>query len=187
RVGGNKPIKIDCRIICATNKDLEKLVEKNEFRLDLYYRINVIDVTIPPLRERREEIVILIRKIVEEMNNKYQMQKEFSSRSIVWMSKQKWVGNVRELRNFIEKKIITSTENTINLEQLLENQELTNTLDNSQQNSYNSLKSYMEAAERQFIIDTYKDHPNSVQLAKRLGISQSTADRKIKKYVKPIN
>mgnify|MGYP001058603165 CR=1 FL=1 len=179
RVGGNASIRLHCRIIFATNQNLEQLVRERKFREDLYYRINVIKIVIPPLRERRNEIVPLIYEITEEFNAKYRMNKQFTPSFVAWMTQQEWPGNVRELRNFIEKMMITSNGSLIDLDQdWLEDWYEPNRGDEI------SFEQYMEAVEREFINRMYQKYPSSVLLAKKLGISQSTANRKINKYVK---
>ena len=94
RVGGSSTIPIKCRIICATNQDLQKLIAEKRFREDLYYRINVIKIMIPPLRERREELNRLIAELLEEFNDKHQMTKEFTTDMITWLNRQEWPGKI---------------------------------------------------------------------------------------------
>lgn len=183
RVGGSQRIKNECRIICATNQDLEKLIEQNKFREDLYYRINVIKLTIPPLRERRDELITLIYEITEEFNRKYGMDKHFSTEVIAWLSNQEWPGNIRELRNFIEKAIIVAETNEINVEtiELITNGDTRNNFEEL------TLNEYLEKVEKDFIKQVYSKYPNSIELGKKLGISQSTANRKIRKYIDLVN
>lgn len=116
RVGGSKEVNIDCRIVCATNKNLEQLVKEGHFREDLYYRINVIKVQVPPLRERKNELVSLCDEFTKEFNKKHRLSKSFSPQMITWMTHQKWPGNIRELRNYIEKTMITSNDDVLNFE-----------------------------------------------------------------------
>src|SRR5699024_2668770 len=116
RVGGHTIVHLNCRIICATNQNLQKLIEEKKFREDLYYRINVIKMDIPPLRERTAELDRLILELVEEFNEKYKTHKRLSKSLINWIRKQEWPGNIRELRNFIERIHITSNDEEITLE-----------------------------------------------------------------------
>ena len=175
RIGGSKRVEVNCRIICATNQNLENMIQERKFREDLYYRINVVKIEIPPLRERKEEIIPLIYEITEEMNRKYDMNKQFTPTMIVWLSQHQWRGNVRELRNFIEKKIITTTENEIGLE--------TDEDEQKKSNIEMPLNDYLETLEKEYIARMYQKYPSSIKLAETLGISQSTANRKIQKYV----
>lgn len=179
RVGGSKRIEMKCRIVCATNQNLEEMIQKKTFREDLYYRINVVNLTIPPLRERREEMIPLIYEITEEFNTKYGMDKHFSPEMIAWLSRQDWPGNVRELRNFIEKAVVTTEEKEIDLEIV----EDTTNGEPSKKAQEMTLNEYLESVEKEFFIQMYKKYPSSVKLSKKLGISQSTANRKIRKYV----
>lgn len=174
RVGGQGTIDIKCRIICATNQHIEELVEEKKFREDLYYRINVIKIYIPPLRERREEIVPLATELVRELNEKYQMDKHFSAGMLSWLKRQEWSGNIRELRNFIERTLITANEDIIDMEEM----ELTGYPEEDL-----TLDQYMEMVEGEFIRRMYKKYPSSTKLAEKLGISQSKANRRINQYV----
>lgn len=173
RVGGHHTFNLDCRIICATNQNLKEMVDQKKFREDLYYRIDVVKLFIPPLRERKEEILTLIYEFTKEFNQKYSLNKRFSTQMLEYLSQKEWPGNVRELRNFVEKTIITSNDDIIDIP----HQEY-----NKKRNE-SSLASYMEAVEKEYIQRMYKDYPNSILLAKTLNISQSTANRKIQKYI----
>jgi TyrR family helix-turn-helix protein len=180
RVGGSKKIEVNCRIICATNQNLEKMIAERKFREDLYYRINVVKIEIPPLRDRKDEIFHLIYEITEEMNQKYEMDKHFTPSMIAWLSQQEWPGNVRELRNFIEKRVITSSEHEIDLE--VENLEAKRELQVASDEM--TLNNYLESFEKEYIVRMYQKYPSSIKLSEKLGISQSTANRKIRKYVR---
>ena len=180
RIGGSKKIQMKCRILCATNQNLEEMIACKQFREDLYYRINVVKLTIPPIRERREELIHLIYEITEEINTKYGMNKHFTPAMIAWISQQEWPGNVRELRNFIEKTIVTTTGNEIDLHMV---EDITNTEPSKKVLKEMTLEEYLETVEKEFIIRMYNKYPSSIKLSKKLGISQSTANRKIRKYV----
>ncbi|NHC42012.1 sigma 54-interacting transcriptional regulator [Bacillus sp. MM2020_1] len=180
RIGGTKNIVVNCRIICATNQNLEKMIAERKFREDLYYRINVVKVEIPPLRERKEEIIPLIYEITEQLNRKYQLNTYFTPTMAAWLSQQNWQGNVRELRNFIEKKIITSSGNEIDLDL---REEETKKDSFTQSTKEIPLNDYIETLEKEYIVRMYQKYPSSIKLAEILGISQSTANRKILKYV----
>lgn len=177
RVGGNKRIDLKCRIVCATNRNLKQLIEEKRFREDLYYRINVIKINIPPLRERKEEIMALIYEITEEFNKKYRMSKQFSPTMVTWLSQQEWPGNVRELRHFIERTIITSNDDLIEYDLDVAHKS------NRVETEDISLDDYMEMMEKEFILRMYQKYPSSIKLAEKLGMSQSTANRKIRKYI----
>ncbi len=107
RVGGSQPIKVDVRVIAATNKNLEVAVENGEFRRDLYFRLKAITIHIPPLRKRKEDIPLLVQKFSEEFARKNQIQfRGFAPEAIELLKEYDWPGNVRELKNFVETAII---------------------------------------------------------------------------------
>lgn len=119
RVGSNDPIKVDVRIIAATNRDLEEDVKNKRFREDLYYRLNVLLISIPPLRERKDDIPILVEHFLEKCSYKIGASpKRISSKTISALSKYDWPGNVRQLENYIERAFIMSESGTIELEDL---------------------------------------------------------------------
>lgn len=108
RLGSNIGRKIDFRLIAATNKDLEQMTKQGDFREDLYYRLSVIPLRLPPLRERPEDIAALTAKFLADFNKKYDANVEFDGNTLEVLQKQNWPGNVRELRNLIERKVIYS-------------------------------------------------------------------------------
>lgn len=120
RVGGSNPIDLDVRVIAATNRDLETMVKEGAFRDDLYYRLNVVSLTIPPLRERKEDIMPLVNHFLMVANQKYDSHKTISSDTIDAFENYPWPGNVRELANLMENLVITSPEEMIRLKNLPE-------------------------------------------------------------------
>jgi transcriptional regulator with PAS, ATPase and Fis domain len=106
RVGGTREIKLNLRFIAATNRDITALVEKGLFREDLYYRLDVIPLTIPPLRERKEDIRPLAEAFLEKLGKKYHKQKYFTDENYAYLENYEWPGNVRELENLVERLII---------------------------------------------------------------------------------
>lgn len=115
RVGGSKAKKVDVRIITATNRNLEAMMSNGTFRSDLYYRLNVISVNIPPLRERLTDIPPLAEKTIQELNKKYNTSKVLTPGFIQSLMEQDWPGNIRELKNFIEKQFVLSDSNIIDI------------------------------------------------------------------------
>ena len=109
-VGSDVPVKLDIRIIAATNKDLKEMVSRGEFRQDLYYRIGVVAINIPPLRERKEDIVQLAREFVDKFNKKYDTDKKLDIKAQKKLMSYSWPGNVRELQNSIERTFLSSPE-----------------------------------------------------------------------------
>jgi two-component system, NtrC family, response regulator AtoC len=108
RVGGNAMIEVDARVIAATNRDLERQMALGEFREDLYYRLNVVELQVPPLRERREEIPGLVELFLARFNAQYGRQKQISSETLARLTEYSWSGNVRELENVIRRMVVLS-------------------------------------------------------------------------------
>jgi len=106
RVGGHAPIDVDARVIAATNRDLEEAMARGEFREDLYYRLNVVEIQVPPLRERREEIPALAAWFLSKFNAQYGRQKTLSPETLVLLTEHPWSGNVRELENMIRRMVV---------------------------------------------------------------------------------
>ena len=183
RVGGEETIKGDFRVIAATNKDLKEMVDNQEFREDLYYRLNVIPITIPPLRDRKEDIPLLIDYFIEK--HSLQMGKakmEISEKALNSMINYKWQGNIRELQNIIERCVILSLGNVIT-EEILP-REITNAV-------YNIDKDFvlpedgilLEDVEKNLIIQALeRSEFNQTKAAKLLGISRHTLIYRIEKY-----
>ena len=119
RIGGNQSIKVDVRIICATNKDLKTLAEKGEFRADLYYRLNVVEINIPPLREHPSDIPSLLDAYSKYFADENSMEPVvFSADAVSVLKKYPWPGNIRELRNFCEKTVVMSPVREITADRL---------------------------------------------------------------------
>jgi DNA-binding NtrC family response regulator len=182
RVGGSKTIKVDVRLITATNKDLPQLVKKNAFREDLYYRINVVPITIPPLRERKEDVPLLVehfRKKFNVENNK--KVEEVSSEALEMMMNYEWPGNVRELENLMERVIALTQNQVIQANELpisIANTSRINGLKDNILGGKVSLLRAEEEFEKEIILDAL-NRTNYVQshAADLLGIS-----RRILKY-----
>ena len=180
RVGGTKTIKVDFRLITATNENLEEMVKNKKFREDLYYRLNVISMRIPALREHRDDIFPLCMHFLNEFNKKYGMNKSISSTVIDRLLQYNWPGNVRELENIVERMLLTSAHSIVTEECIPANiKPLQKTYFNCDECSYDEA---FEKFEMNFILDAYKKYKTSVAVAKALNISQSNAIRKIKKY-----
>ena len=118
RVGGDKDIKVDVRVLAATNKDLKKEIEEGNFREDLYHRLSVILIQVPPLKDRKEDIPLLVEKFLEDVANEYgTSKKEISEEAISKLQEFPWTGNIRELRNVVERLMILG-EKTISLDDI---------------------------------------------------------------------
>lgn len=184
RVGGTKRIEVDVRIISATNKNLIEEISKEKFREDLFHRLNVIPISIPPLRERHEDIPILIKHFSSEITSKHKkLLVTFDEESIKYMQSMLWTGNVRELRNAVERIIIITGKNQItkkDVESLfvIGKANFTDLIDQS-----NSFQEFKEKAEKAFIIKQLKSNDwNISKTAEILDIQRSHLYNKMKKY-----
>lgn len=184
RVGGTKKIEVDVRIISATNKNLIEEINKEKFREDLYHRLNVIPINIPPLRERLEDIPILINHFANEITAKHKKPAvSFDDEAIKFLQSLPWTGNVRELRNAVERIIIITDKRQVtkkDLESLfvIGKNNFSDLLDKS-----NSFQEFKEKAERAFIIKQLKANDwNISKTAEVLEIQRSHLYNKMKKY-----
>ncbi|MDZ7764781.1 MAG: sigma 54-interacting transcriptional regulator [Melioribacteraceae bacterium] len=181
RVGSNKSIKIDTRIIAATNKNLEGEIEAARFREDLYYRINVMNIHLPPLRERKDDLPILVSHFIENFNEKFNRNiKHFSSSAFDILMDYNWPGNIRELENVIEHCFVLCSSDVIQIEHLPKR---FREGDFHSSTSYSSNKlSHIKDAERNIIINTLKKHNGSKsKTAEELNIHPTTLWRKMRK------
>ncbi len=190
RIGGEKEIPIDVRIISATHRNLSKMVIEKTFREDLYYRLNVIPVNIPPLRERKEDILLLVRHFIKVLReNEGKSNIKITDNAINELKKYSWPGNVRELQNVIERALIFA-EDTIDVEHLLINTKPTHNLIESliqNEDDVNlpvKLPVLLEKIEYDYIIKAKEKFKSSREIAKALGISHTTVINRIKKYEK---
>lgn len=185
RVGGTSTKKVDIRIIAATNRNLEELVAEGEFREDLYYRINVIPIVIPPLQERPEDIVPLIRKFTTKFNSKHKLNKRFTPEAVNIMAKYQWPGNVRELENIVEQMIVITPEDIISPDHLpcyIKNKAKEEDRKKVTVSGVMQLQEAIEEVEKQLLFSTYDKCHNTYDTAEVLGVSQPTVVRKLKKY-----
>ena len=182
RVGSNESIKVDVRLIAATNQDLEKLIKEGKFREDLYFRLNVVSIKLPPLRERLDDIPLLLDAFLREFSQIHNKQVSIISheaRKILY--KYSWPGNVRELKNCIESMVVVSTKNAIDVEDIPDH-----ILQRSSEISTTpSLAAgiTIEEAERELIKSTLATvGGNREEAAKMLGIGERTLYRKLDRY-----
>jgi len=186
RVGGTVSHKVDFRLVSATNRDLVEMVESGEFREDLYYRINVIPIKIPPLRNRPEDLIALVDKFLMEFNKKYRRSHKLSSTEVQHLLKHHWPGNVRELRNFIERAVVTNHEA---FELTIDNDQVQNRTISSMDlidrcgDEKTTLKEFMNAAEEKFVRKTLAQCNGKMgETADKLGIYRTVLYRKLKAY-----
>ncbi|MFN3739356.1 MAG: nif-specific transcriptional activator NifA [Thermodesulfovibrionales bacterium] len=183
RLGGTKTIKVDVRIIAATNRDLEDMVKKGLFREDLYWRLNVVPVFLPPLRERKEDIPVLVDYFLKRFNKEYGKKVTFSPKALDRLITYHWPGNIRELENTIERMVLLTEKDNISEHDLpvfitreLRPDLIKSTLDNS-------LTDEVKEIEKTRIADALRrSNYNQAEAARLLGISQRQIGYKIRKY-----
>ncbi|MGC5326120.1 sigma 54-interacting transcriptional regulator [Brevibacillus sp. SYSU BS000544] len=177
-IGGTKVVEVDVQIIAATNKNLEKMVEEGNFREDLYYRLNVIPLQIPSLRERPEDIPLLSLHFLKKFNEKYQRNVQLSQDALDVLESYSWPGNVRELQNIIERLCVTADDD------LIEAYHITPLLKKGSKkimhrvNKLMPLKEATRLVEEQMIRMAMDEYKTTSMAAKVLGVSQSTISRK---------
>ena len=186
-VGGTKTHRVDVRLILATNEDLEARVQSGEFRQDLYYRINVISVTQPPLRERIGDIPLLVDHYLKEFNSQTGKEvRQFNEAAMQILQRYAWPGNVRELLNVVERAVVLSKSDVVTVNDLpehLRQDQFETRLGVNRLEGNSDLKSALANPERQIIIDALEQNGwNRQETAKLLGINRTTLYKKMKKY-----
>lgn len=182
RIGGVREKDVDLRIIAATNRDLEEMVRHGDFREDLFYRLNVIPITVPPLRERKEDIPFLIIHYAALFNQKYNREVRFSRETIEVLCKYNWPGNVRELINLVERLIVTGQDAMICPEHIPNKYNMRSELNPAQgEYSFNSLSNAVEKYELELVKRTLGLCKNREEAAGKLGISLSSLTRRLRR------
>ncbi|MDM5309258.1 sigma-54 interaction domain-containing protein [Peribacillus frigoritolerans] len=181
RIGGTKPKKIDVRIIAATNRNLSEMVKSGDFREDLFYRLNVIPITIPPLRERREDILALTDLFLTKANEQYKFSKEIDSRLKEYFYQHDWPGNVRELINIVERLVVLTDNRILSINDLPEEYQPENR-NQPILNATLTLKEAVERAEKEILTKAAQTYQTTYEIAEALESSQATIVRKLKKY-----
>ncbi|MGG1292290.1 sigma 54-interacting transcriptional regulator [Bacillus smithii] len=186
RIGGVRPKKVDFRLITSTNQNLSEMIKHGSFRQDLFYRLSVISITIPPLRERKEDIAMLAYYYLQKFNEKYRMRKSLHPATIDKLIHYHWPGNVRELQNMMERLVITSETNIIHPDNLPSDIQMDRTQKTDSLLLKNmkgkTLREAMEEVEILWLRRAVKQCKTTYEMAEFLGISQSNVVRKLKKY-----
>lgn len=180
KIGSNKPREIDVRIIAATNRDLLEMVKEKTFREDLYYRLNVINIVIPPLRERKEDIPVIVEKFLEELNERFRRSvKGLSKKSLSILQAHDWSGNVRELKNVVERAY-----NIMEGEEYIQPWHLPSNLRNTMDHEVSEpLKAIMEKMEKKIIMERLiYFNGNKSKTAADLDLSRVALHKKLDKY-----
>ncbi len=184
-IGAVSPTPVDFRIICATNRDLRQMVNNHEFRLDLYHRLNAVELTLPPLRERKDDIRPLATFFLNHFNQQNHTDKYLTANVLQIFTNYSWPGNVRELQHVIEGLVALCPNAAITVDQLpgqLRSSLPKALLDSSSHTEGLSLKQVVEMVEMQMIDSALKNSPSAAAAAQRLGIDASTLSKKRKRY-----
>ena len=190
RVGGTSPIKTNVRILSATNRRLEEMVEEKTFRRDLYYRLNVFPINIPALKERPDDIPALVEHIIEQYNEKFGMNKYIDDDAVGYLKGCDWPGNIRELENVMQRLMISSRNDNITMMDVLKEldesvisrvaEEAKSTVEENA--SAAGLTAMVDAFEKELIRAAWEEHGSTRKAAKALGVSQTQFVRKKTKY-----
>ncbi|MBI3725830.1 sigma-54-dependent Fis family transcriptional regulator [bacterium] len=185
RVGGTKTIKLDVRVLAATNRDLKKRIEENHFREDLYYRINVITIQLPPLRERREDIPVLVESFLTRLEKKIQKKGKVDEEALGLLQMYDWPGNVRELENVIERALVLANGAAITAKDLSEEIRGGEGAKSAREAYYEAsgLQGQIERIEREIIRKALEENDwNQTKAAQQLSLKRSSLQYKMKKY-----
>jgi len=186
RIGGVEAIEVNFRLIAATNRNLKKSVETGEFREDLFYRLNVIPINIPPLSERPQDIIPLFEYYIDKFNEKYNKRAHFEPGVEETLIKYDWPGNVREMINLIERLVVTSEKSQIitvkNVEEFLNTKKNEGDDRNIVVKDIVPLKKAVDLVEKELLKLAKGKNKTTYEIADILGVNQSTVVRKLKKY-----
>ena len=190
RVGGNETLTVDVRVLAATNIDIKKAIEEDRFREDLYYRLNVIPIVVPPLSERNDDIPVLVSYFLEKSSSEHGIGlKEVTRDGMELLKKHPWPGNVRELKNIIERLSIMVTKNKItssDIKKHLESYDFD--FDGITDRDFSSLRKAREDFEKKYITGALLKNDKNISLtAKDLGIERTNLHRKMKQLNIDIN
>ncbi|WP_240374034.1 sigma-54 interaction domain-containing protein [Bacillus piscicola] len=178
-IGGHKERKVDVRILSATNRNLDEMVKNQTFREDLFYRLNVVDIKMPSLRERREDIIPITYHFLYKLNRMYEVNKLISEDCLELLSHYSWPGNIRQLENLVERMVITS-DDVIDVYDVPER--IYTESKNGLEQTPSSLNEAVELTKKELVQRSYKLHKSSRAVASDLEISQTQASKLIRKY-----
>lgn len=181
RIGGTKPVQVNVRIITATNRNLQEETRLGKFREDLYYRLNVVPIFIPPLREREEDILSLALFFLQKFNDKYKRDKTLSHEVLETLQKYPWPGNVRELQNIVERLIVTIDSPLIEMEHLPESFTVSAQSCCVQVSDIIPMKEAVDLVEQQLLTLAKQKYQTTIKIAEVLEVNQSTISRKMTK------
>lgn len=177
RVGGTEVVHVDFRVVAATNRDLEELIQTRRFREDLYYRLSVVPLKVPPLRDRPEDVLPLLEHFLAEFNERHQLAKRFSEAVLQRLLEYHWPGNVRELRNLVERMVVISQRDVIGISSLPEK---LSTRIHPEFGAGLDFQEAVAAYERKLAQAAVEKYGNVSDAARKIGISESTIKRKLR-------
>lgn len=180
-VGSSTPVKADVRILAASNRDLARMASNGAFRQDLFFRLNVFDITIPPLRDRKKDLVPLLFYFFNHYGRKHGAGKHLSPEAQALLLQHSWPGNVRELAHLVERLVVTAEDETITIDHLPTSLYQTQS-PIAVTGDTHSLDATLASIEKKIILDAKAQHKSTRKVAATLGISQSRASRLIRKY-----
>lgn len=189
RIGGKQPVSVDVRIIAATHRNLEELVRQNKFREDLYYRLNVVPIEIPPLRERKKDIHPLVVHNLKRFNDKYELSRVIDEEAMAVLLDYDWPGNIRELQNLIERLVVTVEQDRIEKFHLPQNMlnEAVYYPPVLLESGGLTYKELMDEYERSVLLELKKKVNSTKELGKLMGVDASTVRRKFNKLKIPFD
>ena len=182
RIGGTTPVQLDIRILASTNKDPREEVRQGRFRKDLYYRLNVVPVALKPLRDRREDIPVLVEHFFQIFNKKHGKEVSLTPGGMDLMLDYSWPGNIREMENLIERMVVTCSNGSINRGQVFSALDLGKAALSPPSQSGSGLKQRVAAYEREIILQALERKGSIRKAAEALGIDHSTLVKKCKRY-----
>lgn len=182
RVGSSDPVSVDVRILAATNRNLEKMVARKEFRKDLFFRLNVVPVHVPPLRERKEAIASFVRHFLARFNKTHGYDKKLGSRAMDCLYTHDWPGNIRELENLIERMVVVTPDREIRLENLPAHMTVNSGAGPRSRYAGTSLKAALAEFEKTIISRVLSEQGSTRKAARILGVNQSTIVRKARRH-----
>jgi two-component system nitrogen regulation response regulator NtrX len=201
RLGSARTIKVDVRVIAATNKNLEEAIQRGEFRDDLFFRLNVIPIRVPPLRERRDDIPLLVQHFARRTSDEHNLKpKRIDARAMEALQRYRWRGNIRELRNTVERLMIMAPEDVVHVEDLpqeVRSESAARPLGASEPAvpiaaarseasltpQAGTLREFKEAAERAFLVDKLRENAwNISKTAEALDTPRSNLYKKLEQY-----
>lgn len=186
RIGGTEPFQVDVRVLAATNRNILQMVHEHKFRADLYYRLNVVPLNIPPLRERKEDIPGLVYHFLQLFNKKYHMSKRINPEVLNIFMKNEWPGNIRELENLMERLVVVTSGDVIEVGDLPSFSSM-NEMGGSDSSAVIvtgliPMQEAVEAVEKQLLEKAYSQYRTTRQMAAELKVNASTVVRKAAKY-----